>query len=221
MTCAQCEGIEEHFDSGVAERDLDRYRSEGATGTTQLLIDDLRNLGIAGNTLLDIGGGIGVIQLELLAAGVREAAGVDASSSYIGVVKRQVANSGLVDRSRQILGDFVEVAEDLAPADIVTLDRVICCYHDYRRLIQLSTACSKRLYAVAYPRDGWWAKALIFLENLLHRARGSSFRAFVHPVGEIKKLIEARGFLLSSERISGLWRIEVYARPSLAGSSLA
>ncbi len=174
-----------------------------------------------GRTLLDIGGGIGVIQMELLNSGLREATGVDASSSYIKVAETQASKTGLEGRSRQILGDFVELAKDLEPADIVTLNRVICCYHDYRRLIQLSTGRCNRLYAVAYPRDRWWVRALLFIENLLHRLRGSTFRAFVHPVQEIRKLIEDAGFILSSEQIAGQWRIEVYAKPSLSVSGAA
>ncbi len=69
MSCAQCQGIERMFDRRAAERELRQYRAAGPGGTTRLLIDALKAEGVAGLTLLDIGGGVGAIQHELLRAG--------------------------------------------------------------------------------------------------------------------------------------------------------
>src|SRR3972149_6454378 len=98
MSCAQCQGIERMFDRRAAERELRQYRAAGPGGTTRLLIDALKAEGVAGLTLLDIGGGVGAIQHELLRAGARSATAVDASSAYLDAARAEVARLGHADR---------------------------------------------------------------------------------------------------------------------------
>ncbi len=81
MTCSQCRGIEKQFDSGFAQRDLKRYRKKGPNRTTRMLLEDLAAEDVNNGTLLDIGGGVGAVQFELLDAGVSRAVAVDASRS--------------------------------------------------------------------------------------------------------------------------------------------
>ena len=75
MVCPHCQGVDALFDDGLAQKDLKRYLKKGPGKSTRLLLDALRKAGIGGMSLLDIGGGIGAIQHELVAAGV--AASVD------------------------------------------------------------------------------------------------------------------------------------------------
>ena len=212
MRCSQCQGIEEHFDPKVAEGDLERYRHKGPSNTTRRLINGIVGLGIENATLLDIGGGIGAIQLELLKRGLGEAIGAEASSAYAEFARQAATDAGLVDKTRQITGDFVELAPEIPQVDIVTLDRVICCYHDWDQLVRLSTAKARRVYAAAYPRDGWWVRALLWFENVIHRARGTSFRTYAHPVGRIHELINDAGFEAVSVEKTLVWRVEIYRR---------
>ncbi|UCC73007.1 MAG: methyltransferase domain-containing protein [Gemmatimonadota bacterium] len=80
-----------------------------------------------GATLLDIGGGVGVIQHELLDAGARGATGVEAVPRYLAAARGEAERRGHAERVDLVLGDFVELAGAIEPADMVTLDRVICC----------------------------------------------------------------------------------------------
>src|SRR3990172_6625078 len=105
MTCPQCSGIEEYFDQKVADQDLQRYLNRGPDKTTQMLIDALKSLGLAGLTLLDIGGGVGVISHELLRFGVRKITHVEASSAYYAAAKREAERRGVADRFQYFLGD--------------------------------------------------------------------------------------------------------------------
>src|SRR6266508_4007771 len=116
MDCCQCRGMESQFDRGEAERKLRAYRRGGPVLSTR--------------TLLDIGGGVGAIQHELLKAGAARATDVDASNAYLDAARAEAARQGHADRATFHHGDFVALADAIAPADIVTLDRVICCYHD-------------------------------------------------------------------------------------------
>ena len=111
-----------------------------------------------GATLLDIGGGVGVAQLDLLSAGLRSATDVDASSAYLDVAREEAQRRGYSERVSYRHGDLVALAPEIEPADIVTLDRVICCYHDMPALVRASAAKARRLYGLVYPHDAWWTR---------------------------------------------------------------
>ncbi len=128
MSNCHCRGAETLFDAKVATKELRQYRRRGPRKTTRFLLDALEAAGVAGRTLLDIGGGVGVIQHELLRAGVTEASGVEASAAYLAAAREEAARQGHADRLRLSHGNFVELAPTLPPADVVTLDRVVCTY---------------------------------------------------------------------------------------------
>jgi magnesium-protoporphyrin O-methyltransferase len=177
-----------------------------------MLIDAVRSLGLADQTLLDIGGGVGVISYELLRDGVTKIMHVEASRAYYAVAKREAERRGVADRFHYFLGNFVDLSEDIPAADIVTLDRVICCYHDVERLVDSSTKLAKSAYALVYPRDAWWTKAFTRLQNLLFKWRGSLFRVYVHPIREVDSRIRKRGFQLLSLRKTLVWEVALYRR---------
>ncbi len=210
--CGQCEGIERLFDRRTAEHELRRYRSRGPEGTTRLLLRAVEDAGVAGATLLDVGGGIGVIQHELLRAGVEHATAVDASSAYLAVAQAEAARRGLADRMTYHHADFVQVADQIAPHDIVTLDRVICCYHDMAALVRLSAARSRRLYGLVYPRDTWWVRLRTVVINAYLRLSRHPFRAFVHSTAAVDEIIQRLGFRLRLRRQTLLWQVVVYTR---------
>src|SRR4029078_2242432 len=91
--------------------------------------------GVEGETLLDIGAGIGAIQLGLLAAGAARAESVHATWAYGGPAGEGADRRGFGDRVSGRVGDFVALADDVDPADIVTLDKVVGCYADLRALL--------------------------------------------------------------------------------------
>lgn len=212
MACAQCQGIERFFNRRMAERELKAYRERGPDTTTRLLLEALRAEGVAGQTLLDIGGGIGVIQLELLEAGVTTATDVDASSAYLAVARSEAERDQLAERVAYQHGDFVDLAPNVAPSGIVTLDRVICCYHDMRALVSQSAAKATRLYGLVYPRDTWYTRAIFAVSNQLLRLQGTAARLFVHPTAAVDALIRDAGLERRHQRDDWFWQVVVYAR---------
>jgi SAM-dependent methyltransferase len=215
MPCCsgQCAGIELVFGERVARWELARYRRHGARGTTKLLLNLLRAAGPpAGRTLLDIGGGIGVLQHELAAAGVEAITSVDASPAYLAVQRAEAARRGYADRVRYLQGDFTALAHAVEAHDIVTLDRVICCYHDMPALVGASAARARQLYGAVYPRRTWWTVAGVALINLALRLRGTPFRTFVHPPAEIERLLAAAGLRPRAARRTVVWHVAVYTR---------
>ena len=107
-------------------------------------------------------------------------------------------------------GDFVALAEAIEGADIVTLDRVICCYDDMRTLVAASADGARRFYGLVYPRDTWWLRPLFALGNLVFRLRRSSFRIFLHPTAEVEALISAAGLRPAFHRRHGMWQVSVF-----------
>ncbi len=96
------------------------------------------------------------------------------------------------------------------PADIVTLDRVICCYPDMEKLVELSAKRAIKIYGLVYPRDTWWVRAGLAIGNLYLRVRGSAYRTFSHPTKVVEAIVHSSGFKEKS----------VPPEPGVAGGSL-
>jgi magnesium-protoporphyrin O-methyltransferase len=212
MTCCQCQGIEAHFGQKEANKKLEQYHQKGPLKTTQLLIDALKAEGVEGMTLLDIGGGIGVIQHELLEAGVTSAVSVEASSAYAQAARAETERRGHQARVTSYAGNFTDLATHIRPADIVTLDRVICCYHDMPSLVELSAARAGQLYGLVYPRDTWWVKLGLALENCFHWLRREHFRVFAHSTKTVEALLGRQGLKQCFYQQAGSWQIVIYRR---------
>jgi magnesium-protoporphyrin O-methyltransferase len=212
MNCGQCQGIETVFDQKTVAQKLKKYRTQGPDKTTHMLIDALKAQGVEGATLLDIGGGVGAIQHELLKQGARSATDVEASSAYLTTAKAEAERQGLADRVTYRYGNFVDIAPDVEPADIVTLDRVICCYHDMEKLVGLSSARARRTYGLVYPRDTWWMRIGLAIGNVILRLSRSSFRSFAHSTKAVDAVIRGNGLKQKFYRRTFLWQVVVYAR---------
>ena len=215
MSCPQCEGIDAFFDPREAERKLRSYHKNGPDKTTRMLLDAVKTEGVGGSTVLDIGGGIGAVQHGLLEAGASSAVSIDASQAYTAAARQEVEHQGLAERIQQRFGDFVDLAHEVEAADIVTLDRVICCYHDVERLVGLSSAKAKRTYAVVYPRDNWLFKLLVRPVNGLCWLRRSGFRVFIHSTAVIEGLVTGNGLVRTYYRKAGPWQVAVYTRSTV------
>lgn len=211
MDCCQCQGIEELFNEKNAAQELSRYRQKGADRTTRIMIDALKKEGIQGLTLLDIGGGIGAIQHALLEAGVQQATDVDASRAYIKAARQEAERRGLSERVAFRHGNFIDLAEEVSPADIVTLDRVLCCYPDVENMVRLSVARARKLYGLVYPRDTWWIKIGASILNFIFRLQKNPFRIFPHPTYMVEEMIQKNGFKRHFHFHTLIWQVVVYA----------
>lgn len=212
MNCCQCQGIEGLFNQREAAHRLRVYQRKGPTRSTRLLLDALREAGIAGATLLDIGGGIGAVQMELLASGAASATDVDASTAYLAAAREESARRGYKDRVTYQHGNFVELAPDVAPADVVTLDRVICCYHDMPGLVGASASKALRLYGLVYPRDNRLARVFVAGANLIFRLQRNPFRLFAHHTRDVEAVLRKEGLERRYQGAAGPWQVAVYTR---------
>jgi magnesium-protoporphyrin O-methyltransferase len=200
------------FDTKNAEKDLKRYQKNGPTKTTSLLINTFQKMGVEGLMLLDIGGGIGVIQKELIDSGLESSISIDASKAYIEISKSLAQQWKIIDQVSYIHGDFVDLAASTPKTDIVTLDRVICCYHNMEDLVQLSAEKAKKYYGLVYPRDNLLMRILLPLLNLNPIIRGNPFRGFVHATRAVDDIICKNGFKIHFHKKTAIWQVFVYKR---------
>src|ERR1044072_7272802 len=210
MSCCAASPCESQFDRKRAARELESYRADGpSNATTRALIQLLGRTSAAGSTLLDIGGGVGAIQYDLLARGAPPGA---AGGAYQRAARAEAERQGVSARIDFRLGDFVALAPDVPAADIVTLDRVVCCYPDMEPLVRLSAERCRRLNGLSYPRDRWPVRATVATENVFRRMFGNPFRSFVHSPAAMDRLITGLGFTLQSSVRTFAWEIAVYRR---------
>jgi magnesium-protoporphyrin O-methyltransferase len=209
---SNCCGVTDVFDNGHARRDLDAYRRRGPSASTAQLLAAVHAAGHPPDTLLDVGGGLGVIAHELLQRGVGRATLVDSSPSYLAVAREESDRRATSERLELHVGDLVELARDLLPADVVTLDKVVCCYPDMDSLLTLSAARARRLYGIVYPRDSWWLRLAVAAQNRLWQLRGIVFRNFVHANSAIDTTLRRAGFSLRFENRGAWWVVALYER---------
>jgi magnesium-protoporphyrin O-methyltransferase len=213
MSCPQCIGIEQLFDKKLAAKELKRFQERGARATTRLLVEKIVAEGVEDLTLLDIGGGIGAVQVALLSAGARSAVDIDASSAYLFAAQEEAARRGFGARITYRHGNFVELAADVGEADIVTLDRVVCCYNDARALVELSARRTRKILACVYPRDALLIRLINRILNLFRAAQGTGFRTYVHPRATLEASAHSGGLESRGRFPRGLWEVAVFARP--------
>ncbi len=212
MCCPHCENADVIFDSGTASANLDDYRRSGPAPMTARLLAILKAAGVTGLSLLDIGGGVGVIQHELAGAGVSGITDVDASRAYLSAARSEATRRGYADHATYLFGDFVTLADQVGEADIVTLDRVICCYPDVTALIHAAASKARRYLGVIYPRDTVLAKAAIPCLNLWWRVRGRTFRNFIHPSATVDGIAQSHGLHKIAQHDGIMWQLSVFAR---------
>lgn len=212
MPCECCKITNDQFGKATAKADLKTYRRKGPAKHTRLILEAVRSLGLTDASLLDVGGGIGAIYHELMQDAVTRATHVDASSAYLAAAKEEAQQRGNTDRVEFVHADFTDVADSLAPADVVTLDRVVCCYPDFRSLLTAAAGRSQRALAMAYPRDNRLSRFVVRVGDWFLKLSRNPFRVFVHPVSEMDALLNAEGLHRVSLRRLFVWEVALYQR---------
>ena len=213
MTCSSnCCGTADFFGERIARQHLRKYRRKGPYGTTKRLLAALRDATVPKQTLLDVGGGVGMIAHEMLAGGTSSAVIVDASPAFLAAAREESARRHTEDRLRLQLGDAVELRDDVPAADVVTLDKVVCCYVDMESLLAITASRARRLMALAYPRDDWWVRLMVAGGNLVLRLRGNAFRSYVHPNAAIEAALRRAGLAPRTLQRGAFWIVAVFER---------
>jgi magnesium-protoporphyrin O-methyltransferase len=218
MPGCDCPGHENVFSERMADDDLRRYLQKGPDRPIRVLTEAILAEGIEAASVLDIGGGVGAMQFELLALGAASADSVDASPAFVAVARREAERRGVADRIVHRQGDFVALAPEVPAADVVTLVRSVCCYGAMPALLGRATEHARRMVGIVYPRDTWWTRVGAWAMNVAFHLARDAFRIHVHSERAMDRLIRDAGFerrLLSRGLI---WQVALYVRPVPTGS---
>jgi hypothetical protein len=186
MTCCTPSGYRTIFGSRAAEREARRYGRKGLSGSARWLAEALERAGVEGRSVLEVGGGVGGLQIELLQAGADRATNVE------------------------IIDTYESVAHGLL--DLVILHRVICCYPDADVLMKAACVHARERVAITIPRESAWIRLGFALMNAWFRLRRIDFRIYVHPLDKMLVVSEGRGFRLAERHRGALWQSFVLRR---------
>jgi len=211
---------EQVFDQRTADDDLRHYRKDGPSWATRELIDALADgLDVSGLSVVDIGAGVGAVHIGLLERGARTAVDIDGSSAYLAAARDEATRRGLEDRVTHLLGDVTGVSGDVAPADLVALDRVVCCYTDAPALVGAAAALANRRVGFVYPRETWWIRAGVTLANPIMFRRSAGYRMRIHRPALIAEVLGSAGFRRCRIRDGRVWRVKTWEREAPVASA--
>jgi 2-polyprenyl-3-methyl-5-hydroxy-6-metoxy-1,4-benzoquinol methylase len=205
--CCDRPGYQTIFDDRFARRIVRSYRKRGLNDTQLRMVSFLTERGIQDASVLEIGGGVGDLQIELLRRGAAIATNLEISAGYEAEAASLLKQSGMADRVTRRLLDIATTPDKVEPADVVVLHRVVCCYPDYQRLLSVAASHARRLLVFSHPPRNLLNRALVGSENILHRLRGGSFRAFVHPPAAMIASAEAQGLSVSYRHRGLSWDV--------------
>lgn len=209
--CCEPGDFDKIFSPTQARRDAKRFVRSGLGAQSRWIFDALAPQA-SGRTVLEVGGGVGGLQIELLRAGAAHATNIELSPGYEGVARELLEANGVADRAERSIGDFVAEEQRVPAADLVILDRVVCCYPDATALVGAAARHADRALALTFPVERWWMRAARVLINVWPHLRGSRFRFFVHPTALVVATAEAAGLRVSARRHGWIWQLLVFTR---------
>jgi 2-polyprenyl-3-methyl-5-hydroxy-6-metoxy-1,4-benzoquinol methylase len=213
-SCCGPGDYERFFNKRFARRVARKYRKRGLDKTARKMADFLRERGIEGASVLEIGGGVGEIEIELLKAGAAKAENLELSPEYEEVARELAQDTGVAARLARRIHNIAEDPRAVDPADVVVMHRVVCCYPDYELLLGVAADHARRALVFSYPPRNVLSRAFYVVVNLMLRLMGSSFRGFAHPPGAMVAVLELHGLRRTYEHHSPIWQIAGHERAS-------
>ncbi len=161
---------------------------------------------LSGMRVLEIGGGIGRIQAELLVTGADQGEVVELVPAYEPYARELARETGLEGRTSFRIVDILEEPDAVEPADIVVLNRVVCCSPDGVDLAAAAARLARRTLVLSFPRDAIWVRAGISLLNASFRLRRNPFRAYVHQPNALLAAANGEGLHVAEGEHGAFWQ---------------
>ena len=211
--------LDKVFTDAIVSKDLERYRKHGPRKSSRILISLLEeHRSTQDVSLCDIGSGIGSVAQAFLNYDAITVDVVESSSAYITASQEEASHQGNRSRIAYHHGDYVHLAHELGPRDLMCLDRVICCYPNMDSLVGLSAMNTKSLLAIVIPRDSIFHRALMKSLYLsfkiwgIFRTSPVVPRFYVHRITDIEDTIKWCGLDRLASKTTFFWRIALYQR---------
>ena len=210
--CHVPRGYDKLFGERSARREANRYRRKGLGDNEQRIVEFLRSRGVEGASVLEIGGGVGTLQIELLKAGAASAVNVELSPYWEAAARGLVREAGLEDRWEYRVDNVAADGKGVGPADAVVMHRVVCCDPDPEALVGAAAARARGYLVMSFPRERILSSAFVGLINLVARVLRWEHRSFVHPVATIVGAARRRGLRPVLEHRGFIWQIVALER---------
>lgn len=205
--CCDPRRYDEIFGARFARRVARRYRRRGLDRSSRRLVALLLDRGIDGASVLEIGGGVGEIQVELLRRGAASSTNLELATGYEAEAAALLEDYGLADRATRLQVNIAEAPERVQAADVVVLHRVVCCYPDYERLLAAAADHARRLLVYSHPPRTRLTRSLLWVQNHALGLTGRSFRAYVHPPKAMEAVLGERGLDPRHHRRGLVWQV--------------
>ncbi len=212
--CCTPKGYRQIFSEKRADAQAKRYRRRGLDAPSRRLVELLKQRGLQGRTLLEVGGGVGAIQIELLKSGLARAVSIELTPTYEEAAASLLRDAGFEDRVDRRVLDFAEAAAEVAAADIVVMNRVVCCYPDMPRLVGAAAEHARELLVLTFPRQAWWTRLGLALGNLVFRVGRMQFHVFLHPPARILATAQQHGLTTALDQRGLVWQVAALQRPA-------
>jgi hypothetical protein len=200
------------FGAKTARRDARDYRIKGLDPTAGRLAFAARRAGLEGASVLEIGGGVAAIAIELLRGGAARATNIELSAAYEQPVRELLREFGLEERMELRVGDVARDAELAPDADIVVMHRVVCCYPDMPALVSVAATKARRLLALSYPRQSWWTWLGFGILGFVLPLFTGGFRPYLHRPSDIAGVARAHGMTPLDSGRGWIWETLVLER---------
>jgi magnesium-protoporphyrin O-methyltransferase len=201
--CCSPKGYRWIFSERNARSEAKRYRRKGLDPTSRRIFDYLKQRGVEGRTVLEVGGGIGAIQIEL-------------TPTYEQAAGELLKEAGLADRVERRVMDFARSGDEVEPADIVIMNRVICCYPDMPLLAGSAADHSAEVLVMSFPKERWWTRLMLTLGNFVLRVMQRQFQVFVHPPEKILAEAERHGLHTALDAPGLFWEVAAAQRAAVS-----
>jgi magnesium-protoporphyrin O-methyltransferase len=196
----------------MARSEAKRYRRGGLDRTSRRIVDFVKEQGVEGRSVLEVGGGIGAVQIELLKAGASNAVSIELTPTYENVARELLDEAGLSGRVERKVMDFVEADGQVAGADVVIMNRVLCCYPDMPRLAGAAADHTQQLLVMSFPRRALWIQAALGIANFMLWITRRGFHIFVHRPADIIATGERHGLAPVLDQRGVLWMVAALRR---------
>lgn len=210
--CCSPAGYRWVFSERHARREARRYQRRGLDWTSRRIVELLKPQGVGGLSLLEVGGGIGALQIELLKAGVTHAVCIEMTPTYQTAADELLRAAALDGRVERRLMDFAEAGSLVAAADIVILNRVICCYSDMPKLVRAAAEHTTHLLVMSFPNGRWWTRLALALNNLALALIRRRFHVFAHRPDGILCAAEQTGLKTVASNPGFFWQFVALRR---------
>jgi len=208
----RCCGYEELFDGRMARKDAERYRRKGLRGSAKRVLAEASEGRIVGAEVLEIGGGVGALSIELVRRGAEHASVLELSSGYEQEAAALLREQGLEGRVDHRLADVVEDAGEVPAADLVVMERVVCCYPDAEALVGAAAERTRRRLVLSYPRYGLGTRLFVSVANFTQRVRRKEFRVHAHRPEAIVAAATRQGLRPVGPESGAIWRVAAFDR---------